>query len=1134
LRAEAEPNNGDFEAGNTSFWNVYSPDGQPYQWNVTTVPSNVHSGTYAGALTQFGGTNSPLYIVSGSVDTSLWPTGSLCLGTLYLKTENLQLADPRQSLRVILIFWDANYQNVVGYYYQNGNFLGSHSYLPVQVLGNVPPGAKWVQFQLVLNSGITSGAVYVDDAEIHRQVSPGNLSTNIPECRVLRDTNGSPRLYINGVVQNPSFFFGNSGHPVIYDEMKLAANAGVNLIQVPLGSPWFGLGSGMIEQTLQANSNAWILPRIGVYPPDWWLNTHSNQLLIDEKGQQISDLRVASLASEQWLQDAKDQLEQCVRYFHNSPYRSRIIGYHITYLNTGEWFYPDTANHFWDYSEVNRQRFVTWLQSRYADIAALNATWHKSYASFDAVQIPSTNDWFSADDGVFRNPASQRAAPDYAEYHNQLVAERIAELAAHIKTLTSGKSLVAAFYGYTAELVSNGGHRGTANSGHLALKRLLASPDMDILCSPVSYYDRQVGGPANMMAIVDTVMAAGKLYLQEDDSNTYLVNPANNPDNWNPWYSNEWDTAQCLRRDYGNVIGHNQAMWWMDLWADGRFNTNSIWTNNALVMRTYDDVIARQQPFQPQIAVLFDEETPFWLTADVYHLTYLNTYDIRSLFQKCGASVAYYFIEDLPKIPASARLLVFANTHRFDAAEQMLISEAKTNGRTFLWLYAPGYVNETNLSVSGMEAATGFKFVRNPNYTSVSMRVTSSNSPVTADLPNHQFGSGNFIAPNFYVDASVGSPEVLGRYFYNNQPGFVVKDYGTWKSVFSGGLNLTVQMLRSIARYAGVNLLAEGDTLDATNAVNFIGDYMYVYAMNNAGRRCFQLPGEKVPNGNFEKFTGAFPTTGFGRWISPSYGSLPPCRVINTNAAAGSNACATGPFVSSPGQYSEPLAIRLQAEQGKTYRVSCSVYVDGLNPSSATNGNYIYFVFQPHDWSPDSWTAIIAQGTNSHMSNGVWTKMESSFTFTGSAAPYQNELFIVLKVYGAYSVNNLLIDNVSVRESDCEPVDVFDLTQNVSLGTGVTSWAADFALNEQKIFRLTPTISGACNITDVQLIGPNLLQIQWRPVGESYRYTVEESAALPPDWQAASGTNIWPITQTQAAIPISGSKKFFRVKAERF
>jgi hypothetical protein len=207
------------------------------------------------------------------------------------------------------------------------------------------------------------------------------------------------------------------------------------------------------------------------------------------------------------------------------------------------------------------------------------------------------------------------------------------------------------------------------------------------------------------------------------------------------------------------------------------------------------------------------------------------------------------------------------------------------------------------------------------------------------------------------------------------------------------------------------------------------------------------------------------------------------------------------------------------------------VLVDRLNTSSANDRDYIYFVVQPHEWTPDSWTAVIAQGTNTTLPNQQWARLEGSFTFTGWNPPYENELFIVLKVFGAYSANNLLVDNVSVREEGCEPVNVVEIVSNTALGQDITSWAEDFALNEQKIFRLTPS-TAAFDITDIQLIGADLLRLQWQSLSRSHRYTVEETDGLPPIWLPAAGTNVWPVSTTEAVLPISGDRRLFRLKGQ--
>ena len=71
------------------------------------------------------------------------------------------------------------------------------------------------------------------------------------------------------------------------------------------------------------------------------------------------------------------------------------------------------------------------------------------------------------------------------------------------------------------------------------------------------------------MTIIDSVLLAGKMYLQEDDSHTYLWP---NPDPALSWPT-EWATLQCHRRNFGVIATHNQGMWWMDLSANGCLNS---------------------------------------------------------------------------------------------------------------------------------------------------------------------------------------------------------------------------------------------------------------------------------------------------------------------------------------------------------------------------------------------------------------------------------------------------------------------------------------------------------------------------------------------------------------------------------
>ena len=76
------------------------------------------------------------------------------------------------------------------------------------------------------------------------------------------------------------------------------------------------------------------------------------------------------------------------------------------------------------------------------------------------------------------------------------MAEPIELVASTIKDASDHKKIVTIFYGYYFEI--SGLPLGPQTSGHLALARLLECPDIDILCSPISYLDRGLGGMARL------------------------------------------------------------------------------------------------------------------------------------------------------------------------------------------------------------------------------------------------------------------------------------------------------------------------------------------------------------------------------------------------------------------------------------------------------------------------------------------------------------------------------------------------------------------------------------------------------------------------------------------------------------
>ena len=90
------------------------------------------------------------------------------------------------------------------------------------------------------------------------------------------------------------------------------------------------------------------------------------------------------------------------------------------------------------------------------------------------------------------------------------------------------------------------------------------------------------------------------------------------------------------------------------------------------------------------------------------------------------------------------------------------------------------------------------------------------------------------ISPAFYVDDA--DVQVLGVADSTGQPGLVFKDFGSWRSIYSAAPLLPWQLMRNIAREAGVHIYNDqGDMIWGNNA------FLAVYSQFQ-GRHAIHFP----------------------------------------------------------------------------------------------------------------------------------------------------------------------------------------------------------------------------------------------------------------------------------------------------
>ena len=202
-----------------------------------------------------------------------------------------------------------------------------------------------------------------------------------------------------------------------------------------------------------------------------------------------------------------------------SPYADRVIGYHLASGTTEEWSVGRNEDEWVDYSPANTRAFRRWLQTKYSTDERLRSAWAEPAVTLTTAAIPTKARRQASQLGWLRDPAREQAAINYYLYNSDLVADTIGYFAKAVKDLTQREKIVGVFYGYLLQLC---GEQRQQNGGHLALQRVLASPDVDFLCSPTSYAFRQLGGEGtcHAMSLLGSVQLHGKLWFDENDVRT--------------------------------------------------------------------------------------------------------------------------------------------------------------------------------------------------------------------------------------------------------------------------------------------------------------------------------------------------------------------------------------------------------------------------------------------------------------------------------------------------------------------------------------------------------------------------------------------------------------------------------------
>lgn len=569
---------------------------------------------------------------------------------------------------------------------------------------------------------------------------------------------------------------------------------------------------------LKRSPQSYLMPRVLLWGPrdqEAWINEHREE----------SYLSHPSLGSTAWRAEAERHLRELLRHVEASAYCDRVVGYHVGWGTCGEWMYwgwdrPEAV----DRSEAILRQFRKWLRRRYRGQAAeLQKAWGDLNANFQNAGAPTDEDLRRADLGMFIDPERSHIVPDYYEFLSDLNAELVQYFGKVVKEETQQQALYGIFYGY--DIHSNFNDYRLRASAHCGLRRVLEMPEVDFICSPNGYYDRNIGGMDCPQGVTTSVQQRGKVYFNEIDTWTYLSKPDRQMIQSHTWVATPQATREVLRRNFCQALVEGYAMWWMTNQPNGFwYSAPQILDDLRHMAEIYCFGLNTNRQSIAEVALVLDDRSPFYLKLES-NQNVMNPCVFSQFFElrRMGTPYNTYLLDDVVagSVPRH-KLYVFLNGFAVSESARDALQEVfRRDHASVAWVYAPGLISN-RIDLDNIEKLIG-----------ICVRADQGPGPLDLQICNDQhmatraLGKGFDFRSNLRVINSWQAPQpshvvssplffaddpdaiTLGLLTANNKPGYAVKQVDGWQSFYQGAAPAPAAVWREMARYSGIQILDE-------------------------------------------------------------------------------------------------------------------------------------------------------------------------------------------------------------------------------------------------------------------------------------------------------------------------------------
>ena len=429
-----------------------------------------------------------------------------------------------------------------------------------------------------------------------------------------------------------------------------------------------------VNDLLAADSQARLLCMIDLNTP-YWLTRRFAYDSFDVISHAASDPQWLSLTTK-WMLAFIEHSEK--------KYGDKIDAYILSGGSTSEWLEHDRGKS----SRIKNAAWRAWCQEEglsFGDDVPAESALKKA-----------------AHENVIYDPETESDKIHYWRFHNAVIAEAILHFAKTARlNIGKGKEL-GVFFGYY--FVSND---RLVSIGHLDYEQVMASPDIDFFISPGTYKDRMIGGGSGPQLVHGTVQRYGKRYLHEIDHRTHLVAPKYGT-GFN-WMSQSEDEAG-LKREAAFALIHHASLWWFDMWGGWyqKAETQQLISNLKHISDSY---VNDHSPSLAEVLLVADPQSAYYMNEKMPHTSAMS-YKFYESLSRTGAPFDVFSFNDLSVLDMSRYKIVclpatlLITPERAETLKRYILN----NGRTVVWVYAPGICDGKTLDVARVKQWTGIAY----------------------------------------------------------------------------------------------------------------------------------------------------------------------------------------------------------------------------------------------------------------------------------------------------------------------------------------------------------------------------------------------------------------------------------------